>query len=259
MFDGKVYEQIDGVAMGSSLGPVLANIWMAYLEDQHLLIEETVPLPVFYRRYADDTFCLFRSLEDAHTYLQFINSVDPTTQFDIEIEQEQRLPFLDTVVSHVNGQQYPALSQYVKLTDKGLFYNFASFAPSKYKGNLVGTLTYRAYRIASNYNIFHIDVQKLREKFLKNDFPVFFVDSCIGQVLNRLRISKLEPTTTVPRREVLLALPFLGPLSYVIKRRLETLIHKFYPSVQLKVVFRRGYTLKNLFASNFKDKFPLKC
>lgn len=67
MFDGKVYEQIDGVAMGSSLGPVLANIWMAYLEDQHLLIEETVPLPVFYRRYADDTFCLFRSLEDAHT------------------------------------------------------------------------------------------------------------------------------------------------------------------------------------------------
>ena len=48
VFDGKVYEQIDGVAMGSSLGPVLANIWMSYLEDQHLLVEDTIPLPVFY-------------------------------------------------------------------------------------------------------------------------------------------------------------------------------------------------------------------
>ena len=229
------------------------------LEDQHLLIEETVPLPVFYRRYADDTFCLFRSLEDAHTYLQFINSVDPTTQFDIEIESEQRLPFLDTVVSHVNGQQYPVLSTYVKPTDKGLFYNFASFTPSKYKDNLVGALTYRVYKIASNYNIFHIDMQRLREKFLRNGFPVSFVDNCIGQVLSRLRSSKPVSTTTVPRREVLLALPFLGPLSYIIKRRLETLIHKFYPSVQVKIVFRRGYTLQNLFSSNFKDKFPLKC
>ena len=32
---GKVYEQIDGVAMGSSLGPVLAYFWMAHFEEQH--------------------------------------------------------------------------------------------------------------------------------------------------------------------------------------------------------------------------------
>ena len=81
VFDGKVYEQIDGVAMGSSLGPVLANIWMAHLEEQHiLLIEESVPLPLHYtyRRYADDTFCLFKSLEDAYSFL------------DISIESEQK-------------------------------------------------------------------------------------------------------------------------------------------------------------------------
>ena len=65
--------------------------------------------PLHYRRYADDTFCLFKTLEDAYSFLEFINSVDPSTQFDIEIESEQKLPFLDTVVSRVNGQQYPVL------------------------------------------------------------------------------------------------------------------------------------------------------
>ena len=33
VFDGKVYTQIDGVAMGNSLGPILADIYMAHLEE----------------------------------------------------------------------------------------------------------------------------------------------------------------------------------------------------------------------------------
>ena len=84
IFNGKVYVQKDEVAIGSSLGPVLANIWMSHLQDQHLLVADSVPLPVFYRRYADVIFCLFKSLEDANTYLQFINSVDgphPTVRY----------------------------------------------------------------------------------------------------------------------------------------------------------------------------------
>ena len=42
VFDGKVYEQIDGVAMGSSWGPVLANIWMAHLEENHNKTQQKV-------------------------------------------------------------------------------------------------------------------------------------------------------------------------------------------------------------------------
>ena len=54
-FNGDMYRQVDGVAMGSPLGPVLANIFVGYCEFR---IPEN-RWPKFYRRYVDDTFSLF--------------------------------------------------------------------------------------------------------------------------------------------------------------------------------------------------------
>ena len=51
-FNGELYEQTDGVAMGSPLGPLLANVFMCHIEDQ---LEQKSMIPSFYRRYVDDT------------------------------------------------------------------------------------------------------------------------------------------------------------------------------------------------------------
>ena len=86
LFDGKVYEQFDGVAMRSSLGPILANIWMAHLEEQHIV--HSTLYPDYYRRYVDDTFCLFTDPSHAHDFLVFLNGIDDSTKFDIELESD---------------------------------------------------------------------------------------------------------------------------------------------------------------------------
>ena len=54
-FNNRMYKHTDGVAMGSTLGPTLANIFLGYCES--LIPEES--WPDLYRRFVDDTFSLF--------------------------------------------------------------------------------------------------------------------------------------------------------------------------------------------------------
>ena len=56
----------DGVAMGSPLGPVLANIFMCHFEDKWVLNNNARPSVWF--RYVDDTFTLF---DNKNTATQF--------------------------------------------------------------------------------------------------------------------------------------------------------------------------------------------
>ena len=62
-FDGQYYDQIDGVAVGSCLGPVMANILMCHLEEKWVLNSNARPSVWF--RYVDDTFTLFDSKDKA--------------------------------------------------------------------------------------------------------------------------------------------------------------------------------------------------
>ena len=56
IFNGRIYQQIDGVAMGSPLGPLFANIFLSFHEKSWLYNCPSSFKPLMYRRYADDCF-----------------------------------------------------------------------------------------------------------------------------------------------------------------------------------------------------------
>ena len=69
-FDGALYEQTDGVAMGSPLGPLLANAFMCSIEES---LESHGKFPEFYRRYVDDTLVRMPDLTAATVFLDTLN------------------------------------------------------------------------------------------------------------------------------------------------------------------------------------------
>ena len=187
----------------------------------------------------------------------FINDLHPSIKFDREEEENGQLNFLDTIIRRTEDTS-PSISTRVKPQDKGLLYNFSSFVPDKTKTSLISTLVYRAYKIASNMNIFHVDVTALKKKLKQNGFSLHLIDTCIGAVLGKHHANITRPSTTdVPRQEINIILPYLGPVSHLLKRRLQKLVHRFYPSVELNIIYRRGFIIANMF--NYKDKFPLSC
>ena len=59
LFDNKYYSQIEGVVMGSPLGPTLDDIFLCYIESNWLKDCPKDFKPVYYKRYVDDIlFCL---------------------------------------------------------------------------------------------------------------------------------------------------------------------------------------------------------
>ena len=130
-FDGILYHQKDGVAMGSPLGPLFANIFLSLHERTWLADCPHTFKPMFYRRYVDDCFLIFQSIEQVIPFLDYLNSKHPNIQFTHELENNGSLSFLDINITRTNGRF--STSVFHKPTSTGLFTNFNSFIPVTYK------------------------------------------------------------------------------------------------------------------------------
>ncbi|XP_071450589.1 uncharacterized protein [Hetaerina americana] len=97
LYNGKFYEQVEGVPMGSPLSPAIANFYVEGFEERAL---RTAPLrPKHFFRYVDDTFIVWPHGTEALTeFLGHMNSVHPNIQFTMETEKNKRLPFLDILI-----------------------------------------------------------------------------------------------------------------------------------------------------------------
>ena len=96
VFNGQFFDQIDGAAMGLPLGPTLANIFMS--EKRYLSSCPSEFKPVLYRRYVDDTFCLFRTKDHAYSFLEYITCQHSNIIFTCELERDNALPFFYVLV-----------------------------------------------------------------------------------------------------------------------------------------------------------------
>ena len=67
------------LAMGSPLGPVLANIFMCDFEEKWVM--NNGARPTIWFRYVDDTFTLFNNKDTAVQFPSYLNSRHKNTQF----------------------------------------------------------------------------------------------------------------------------------------------------------------------------------
>ena len=89
-FNRSLYEQVDGVAMGSPLGPLLANVFMSSIEEK---LDVDGKLPPYYRRYVDDTFTVMPDLPTARDFLTPSTTLTPPSTLLWRSKMMECFPF----------------------------------------------------------------------------------------------------------------------------------------------------------------------
>ena len=134
MYKDKLFQQVDGVAMGGPLGPTLANFFLAHIEGSLF----NVPYkPNLYVRYVDDIFAVFSNTSDKLSFFDHLNNQHSSLKFTLE-DAHSSLPFLDVNVTINNGSLDTTV--YRKKTHTGVFLNFSAIAPMKWKVDLIHCL-----------------------------------------------------------------------------------------------------------------------
>ena len=94
-FDNQVYQQNDGLAMGSPSGPVLTGIFMVELENW--IIPTLGNTVLNWKRFVDNTIGYVKN-GSIDIILLKLNSFHPNIQFTYEIEKENKLSFFDILL-----------------------------------------------------------------------------------------------------------------------------------------------------------------
>ena len=140
-FNKKFNKQIDGAA---NMVP-LANIFMCSFENKWLKDCPNSLRPVFYRRYVDDIFVLFSSLDEAEKFKKYLFFKHPNINFSLEKEIDGRLSCLDINIFCEEGKF--VTNVYRKKTFSGVYTNFDNFIPGAYKTGLIESLLFRCFNL----------------------------------------------------------------------------------------------------------------
>ncbi|XP_068723610.1 uncharacterized protein [Montipora capricornis] len=225
-FDGVLYEQTDGVAMGSPLGPLLANVFMCSIE---MSLKSQGKLPEFYRRYVDDTLVRMPDLAAATQFLDTLNHAHSAVCFTMEVEKNGMLPFLG--VQLLNRAPCVETKVYVKPTNTGLLLHYHSHVDSRYKHGLLVTMLDRAHRLSSCWAHFSEECERLREVFRKLRYPNHLIDSVINRfITSRVAVDQPKQHTDDAIRIVI---PYKDQDAAVsVKRQLRDLSSKVQKTIQ---------------------------
>ena len=172
--NGNLYTQINGVSMGSCLGPTFSEFYMSHIENKTFQTENK---PRLYLRYVDDILILINNTDDIIRLRNAFQNNSVLT-FTYELNKQNRIPFLDVLIDS-SGDIFTTSPYRKPTSENSCLLNFKSECPNRYKIAVIKNFIYRAKTISSNDNIFFKALSNIKQTLINNNFPNHIVDQQI--------------------------------------------------------------------------------
>ena len=254
-FDGKVYRQVDGVCMGSPLGPVIANVFMVALEETIApKLQKIMPI---WRRYVNDTFTFVKKNCIAEV-IQEINSFHPNIKFTHEIEKDKKIAFLDVLLTRRDDGHLDT-SVYRKPTNNSIYIHWNAYGPRQWKIGTLSGIIRRAYDVCSTEGSRRLELNFISDVFTRiNGYPHYIVNSMLTKFEeeHKARNTRSNDDDMTPpndeenKQTLILQLPFRGSEGDALVRSLKNTLKRNLPDTECKIV-HTGSKLSQYF--NIKD------
>ena len=264
-FNGDLYIQVEGVMMGSPLGALFANIFMAELENK--IVPRLQDLSSW-NRYVDDTFAFVKQGKEK-AIQEELNKYHPSIKFTYEVEEANKISFLDVLITKENGSLQTSV--YRKATNTDVYMNWKSHAPKSWKVATLKSLVKRAFMISSteaslDKELVHLKKifaavnqypEKLIERIINNEKEIYRSNSDNEQDNQDNDHGKEEEEAK--EETITLNLPYAGTQGENImskfKKDISNSLGKNGNSIKIRVVYR-AKRLSSKFT--VKDKIDLK-
>ena len=210
-FNNDIYQQCDGVAMGSPLEPVTAGIFMVELERTLLprLTEYMTP----WKRYVDDTIATIKLTSIDHI-LMIRNTFHKNINFTYELEINKKISFLDVFLIRKNDTLETTI--YRRSTNNGVYLHWDSIAPKNLKRSTLCSILTRACKISSTKELLDEELKLIGREFIEiNGYPKWILNQLKEEckLVNEQYHSNIETNidnSTVTTTTHMLVLPYKG-------------------------------------------------
>ena len=244
-FDNDIYEQIDGVSMGSPLVPVLANIIMNELESTIIKKLFDTGKVKFYCRYVDVTLLLIKP-EDIQLLKDLFNSFHANLGFTVD-KFENEVPHVLDIKISAQG-----LTIFCKNTHTGQYGHYDSLTPWNYKISWIRSLVTRAKRICC-VNLLPEEIIEIKKFASWNGFP----KSISALIIKRASNKSINDNHTDDDDDIIkfyLNLPYLGRAGeMLVKKSIRTLKKNIKNDVTVTFVVTYNTTKLSIY-TNTKDR-----
>jgi predicted GIY-YIG superfamily endonuclease len=172
-YQNQIFVQNSGLAMGSKISPILADICMENILNEAM--ESFTEKPILYVKYVDDCLCVYDNTKiDSKLLLTHLNTIDNNVKFTLEEEKDTKLPFLDILITREHNKFITKV--YRKPTDKGAKLNYNSNHSYATKATVVRADLIRAYEYCTENSDLEKELSTVYQNLFKNNYTKSFIN-----------------------------------------------------------------------------------